>query len=149
MKLRFAMLAVALIIPAFAGGFWITFGNPEASPEAKSKNAALIVKPTGCHNPQQALVTGTAEGLVNGKRQSIALKLIPLSDPGTYVVQKTWPSEGTWVLSFTAAEGESRTGAIAVASNVGFTRKGAQFMPHAPTKDEVEAAISNASKNVS
>jgi hypothetical protein len=45
-------------------------------------------------------MTGTAEGIVNGSRQSVPLTLVPLRTPGVYAVRRQWP-EGRWVLSLT------------------------------------------------
>jgi len=52
-----ALAAVMFTIPALAGGFWITLGNPEASSEAKAMNAVLTLMFTGCGNPAAAKVT--------------------------------------------------------------------------------------------
>jgi len=43
-------------------------------------------------------VTGTAEGVVNGKRQSMALDIRPGSQAGMYVVRWQRPAVGRWVL---------------------------------------------------
>lgn len=142
------LVVLAAAAPLFAGGFWLQFGNVEASPEAQSKNAVLVVKPVGCHNPEKARVTGTAEGVVDGKRTSVALTLVPLSEPGTYAVTRTWPKDGNWVLSFSAVVDDRQTGAIALLGPSGFTRKGSQFFPHTPTKEEIAASLATAGKGV-
>jgi hypothetical protein len=139
---------VAAAAPLFAGGFWLQFGNAEANPEARSKNAVLVVKPVGCHNPESAKVSGTAEGIVDGKRTSVALTLVPLSEPGTYAVTRSWPKDGNWVLSFSAVSDGRQTGAIALLGPSGFTRKGAQFLPHSPTKDEIALSLATVAKGV-
>jgi len=43
-------------------------------------------------------VTGTAEGVVNGKRESMKLDIRPGSRPGMYVVFWQRPAAGRWVL---------------------------------------------------
>ena len=63
---RTCTLLLAAALPSFGGGFWIQFTSTDANPEARSKNAAFVVKATGCHNPERATVTGTAEGIVSG-----------------------------------------------------------------------------------
>ena len=68
-KAKFAVsIAPALMLAGqlLAGGFWLQLGNPEASAEARKANAVVTIKATGCHNPENAEVTATAIGMVNG-----------------------------------------------------------------------------------
>jgi len=65
-----------------AGGFWISIQNTSTVTDAVAKNAVVLVRADGCHNPAEASITGTAEGSVNGIRRSIPLKLAPVSEPG-------------------------------------------------------------------
>ena len=50
-------------------------------------------------------VTGTAEGVVNGKRQSVALDIRPGSQTGMYVVRWQRPAIGRWVLVISSGVG--------------------------------------------
>jgi hypothetical protein len=84
---------------ALAGGFQLEVQAPsESDPELK--NAAMVVRTYGCHQPSDANVTATAEGLVAGKRQSVKLDLVATSK-GVYAINKQWPSEGYWVVAIT------------------------------------------------
>lgn len=107
-----AIAAIMLAIPAFAGGFWITLGNPEASSEAKAMNAVLTLMPTGCGNPAEAKVTATAEGYINGKRATVPVTVKALSKPGLHAITRQWPAEGKWVLRVVAAYEGAQTSAI-------------------------------------
>lgn len=49
-----ALLAAGQLL---AGGFFPQLGNPEASPEARKRNAALVVKAAGGHDPAGANLT--------------------------------------------------------------------------------------------
>lgn len=144
-KVQMAIIAAAMVFTVagslYAGGLWLEFGHPKASHEANAKDAVLIVRPTGCHQPEKAKVEGTAEGLVNGKRQSLPLTLVPLSQPGMYAVKFERPKEGAWVLSLAASEEGWITGGIAPLGPQGFERKSAQFFPHKPGDAEVQAAL--------
>jgi hypothetical protein len=103
--MRKAMLAtLVLASQMFAGGFYLILGNPEASPEARKANAVLTMKAAGCHEPWKAQVTGKAVGVVDGKRQEIPLKVMPLSEPGMFAVTQQWPKEGRWVIELQAKE---------------------------------------------
>ena len=88
---------------AYAGGFQL---GVQATPSDYThvKDAVLLVRTYGCHTPADANVTATAEGIVNGRRTSIPLELLP-DEKGVYAITQQWQSEGTWVLSFTLCSG--------------------------------------------
>src|SRR5439155_14076645 len=104
--LRLALAAVVVMAGAqwlFAGGFFLTIGNPVAANAPQAKGAVLVVRPDGCHEPAKARITGTAEGMVNGSRRSVPLRLVTLPTPGVYAVNREWPTEGVWVVNLTGA----------------------------------------------
>lgn len=80
--MKIAMIALAVAAPVLAGGLWLEFGNPSASSDPKAKDALAVVRATGCHEPEKALFSATAEGKVEGKRTSIPLEVVKLSTPG-------------------------------------------------------------------
>lgn len=98
------LATLALASQLFAGGFYLQLGNPEASPEARKANAVLTMKAAGCGEPWKAELSGTAVGVVNGKRQEIPLKVIPLAEPGMFALTQQWPKEGRWVIELQAKE---------------------------------------------
>jgi hypothetical protein len=132
---------VALAAPLFAGGFWLQFGDAGSSSDAKARNAVFVVKPAGCHNPELAKVTASAEGIVNGTRKSVPLTLIPLSEAGSYAVARAWPDSGKWVVSISATADGRQTGAIAKLGSSGFNKEDAKFMAHVPTQAEIESTL--------
>ena len=84
---------------ALAGGFQLAVeAPPQSDPELK--NAAMIVRTFGCHQPSDANVTATAEGIVAGHRQSVKLDLLPTTK-GVYAINQQWPAEGHWVVAIT------------------------------------------------
>lgn len=100
-----ALALVALAPAALAGGFQLSVEAPNASSGVHSKDAALIVRTFGCHTPADAAITATAEGLINGKRQSVKLDLAP-DATGVYEIKKQWPSEGAWVVTVSGGYNE-------------------------------------------
>ena len=104
--------ALALAGQLLAGGFYLQVGNPEASPEATKLNAVVTVKATGCHDPALARLTATAIGIVDGKRQEIALKVAPLSTPGMFALTQQWPKTGRWVIRLEADNGTQFTSSL-------------------------------------
>jgi len=95
-------LLLAISSAAFAGGFQLSVETPSTSSDAQMKDAVLIARTYGCHQPADARLTATAEGLVNGARKSVALELRSIGS-GVYAIKQQWPSEGTWVLAITGA----------------------------------------------
>ena len=93
------VLVVTWAVIALAGGFWISVEAPGKT-DASLTDAVVIVRPYGCHRPSDAMLSGTAEGLVNGRRQSVPLQFAATSK-GVYAVRQQWPSQGVWVLAIT------------------------------------------------
>lgn len=91
-----------LAAPLFGGALTLDIGNPSANPEAMAKHAVLVARMTACTSPEKTVVTATAEGIVNGVRKSIPLKIVPLSTAGTYAVAREWPTEGSWAVRMAA-----------------------------------------------
>jgi len=102
MNLRTISTFFATGVLLIAGGFSVEFGNPKAVNDPKAADAAVIVRAVGCHEPEKAKFTVTAEGTVDGKRQSLPVQLTALSTPGMYAVKKQWPDNGKFVLVFNA-----------------------------------------------
>src|SRR5205809_8116646 len=94
---RLATLAVGVF--AFAEGFTFTLGSPVASQDFQAKAAAFVFRTEGCAEPARSQVSGTAEGLVNGARRTVPLKVMATSKPGVYAVHRRWPAEGEWVVN--------------------------------------------------
>ena len=120
-KIRF-ILPLAAACQMFAGGFWLQLGNPEASAEARKANAAIYIKAVGCHDPAAAQVTASAVGTVNGRRETMALKVTPLSEPGTFAITQQWPKNGHWVIQLTGKTGDLFTNTLVNAGPEGVDR---------------------------
>ena len=113
---------LALAGSLFAGGFWLQVGNPEASAEARQHNAVVTIKAVGCHDPATAQVTATAIGVVDGRRQTINLKLTPLSEPGMFALSQQWPKSWRWVIQLVGKNGEQFTNTLVGAGPEGVDR---------------------------
>ena len=137
-------LALGSAILAVAGGFWVSIQNPSTITDAVAKNAVVLVRADGCHNPAQASITATAEGRVNGVRRSIPLKLAPVSQRGTYAVMPQWPIEGAWVLHFNATYLGRDAGAIVRLVPGKFQKQSAELFHRKITAEDVESALKSA-----
>jgi hypothetical protein len=83
---------------------WLSFESPVNPYDGSVAGAVLLVHAsTRDGTPSISDVNGSAEGIVNGARRSIALKLDPTSRAGVFAVRKQWPSEGTWLLRISLA----------------------------------------------
>ena len=96
------ILLLASASTAMAGGFGLSVETPGSSVEPQLKDVVLIVRTYGCHQPADAKLSATAEGIVNGARKSVALELRSIGS-GVYGIKQQWPSEGTWVLALTGS----------------------------------------------
>jgi hypothetical protein len=103
-----------LAAPLFAGALVLEIGNPGANPEALAKHAVLVARMTACKSPEKTTVTATAEGIVNGTRRSIPLKVVPLSTAGTYALMREWPATGTWTVKMIAVNPDYKDYAASV-----------------------------------
>ncbi|HXJ38768.1 MAG TPA: hypothetical protein VNH18_05790, partial [Bryobacteraceae bacterium] len=101
-SLNALLVAAFMSLPVFAGNFIIQADNPKTNPEAMAKNVVVLARISSCHSPEKTTVTATADGIINGKRQTLPLKVIHLSDSGVYAVAHGWPAEGTWTVTMTA-----------------------------------------------
>lgn len=125
---RFAWMLMPLAL-AWGGGFFLVVQN---------KGRVMTVAAQGCQDYSHARITGQAEGVVNGKRQSVPLELTPGEKPGTYTVKKQWPAEGKWVLVFNGISGERKTHTVVALAD-------GQWNPHMTMQpvaaEEIDAAL--------
>ena len=141
MRKTLLIAIMALAGQLFAGGFYLQLGNPEANTEAQKAHAVLVIKATGCHDPATAQLTGTAIGLVKGKRQSIPLQFTKLSEAGAFALSQQWPKSGKWVIELVARNGEQYTNTLVTAGPEGVDRRHAKWAMKAFSKSDVESML--------
>lgn len=137
--------------PLLAGGLWLEIGNPAASPEAQAKHAVLMVRATSCHSPAKTSITASAEGIVDGVRRSVPLKVAPLSTAGTFAITREWPEQGIWVIKLVATNPEYKDfySGVLVPIDKGPVKWAAiKHYFHAPTDGELTAALRGATNQV-
>lgn len=94
-----ALCVLATAISATAGGFYLSLEKPGTADVQQSRGIVLLVRPYGCHQPEEALISARAEGIVKGRRETIELKLHPASTKGVYGIKRQWPAEGVWLVA--------------------------------------------------
>jgi hypothetical protein len=93
-----SILSAMAATAAFAGPPWIAVEYP-ANPHDPNTRGAFCTVRTYHHGDLMAFdISGTAEGLVNGKRQSVRLDIRRLPQAGMYAVRWQKPAQGEWAL---------------------------------------------------
>ena len=142
-----AAIVVAVVSgPASAQDFALQVGPPVAAAAGtfvKKDSVLFVVRPGGCGDPAAARITATAEGVVNGSRQSVTLKLAPLSPPGVHAVSRDMPSGWVWVINLVGTCSGRTAGAIVAMAGPKqeYRREGVKLLSHAATRDEIEASL--------
>jgi hypothetical protein len=95
-------------------------------------------------------ISGTAYGLVNGKRQTVPLEFGATSRPGVFSVRRSWPAEGSWVLrvslhSTTALLTLDREGNVA-STRIPTERTPGGVVPREVAQREVDSTLAEISK---
>jgi hypothetical protein len=134
-------LYAAMAFSAPAADFALAIANSVAGNSFEAKRAVLVVRPEGCADPAKARIEGTAEGLVNGARRSVPLKLAALKTPGVFAVFKEWPPEGVWVVKLTGSCQGSTAGVVVPIGPKGFIRESSKFFSRPASEAEVEASL--------
>ena len=113
---RFLLVTLASFLVAgiaAAGPPWIAIEYP-ANPHDPNTRGAFLTVRTYHHGDLMSYdITGTAEGLVNGKRQSVKLEIRRLPAAGTYAVRWQKPADGSWALVInTTRDGNAMASAL-------------------------------------
>lgn len=108
---RIIAVPVLAATMAFMGPPWISIETPPNPYDSGSRGAYLLVHAFHHGTPVNAPVSGTAEGIVDGARRTVALEFGTTTRPGVYALRKQWPDKGTWtlVLAVTQGDGEGNT----------------------------------------
>lgn len=145
-----AACSAVFAAPALAGPPWISIELPVNPYDESTRGAFLLVHAFHHQTPMGFLVTGTAEGIVNGERRSIKLTFTETSRGGVFALKRMWPEEGAWTLVITVNQGPG-DGATAVvdlgpdgqvaAIRVPTTQRGRWTVPAEVSMNDIDAAL--------
>jgi hypothetical protein len=124
MKRTLMTIAAVLISTsvALAGGVQLRADVSKTPRNFKKGEAVLQVTTLNCGTPKTLPLEGRAEGVVNGRRQTVPLKVTKTGAVGVYDVAAQWPAEGRWVLIFTTREyGQHGSLIVELGTGGGFT----------------------------
>lgn len=96
-----ALLVVAAAPAALAGG-----GKPYVQVWGPHEDGLYAVHTYLCENPGALRVTAWAEGLVDGKRQTLPIKLEKMKEKGVYKFARSWPEQGSWAIRMKVENGD-------------------------------------------
>ena len=147
------MLALAFAAQSVAGThFRLEVGPPVAAgTDSKVKKAVLVVRPRLCDDEASVRITATAEGVVNGARQSVAVKLVALPTPGVHAVPNQWPEIGQWVLhlSGTCPATKATTSTLVPLTKTGFKREATVVLRTFASREQIEAVVRDHARSAS
>ncbi len=139
------LVALAILAaPLLAGALLLQVSNPAGNLEALEKQAVLVARITACHSPEKTRVTATAEGVVNGMRKTVSLKVISLSTAGTFAVTREWPEEGIWAIKMIATNPDYNnyaTGVVVPMQKNSAQRSAVKHYFHVPTEAGVSISL--------
>jgi hypothetical protein len=144
---RLILITCSLARLALADGFSFEIASPVAAQDFRTKTSAFVFRTQGCADPAKSRIEGSAEGLVNGMRRSVALKLTALARPGAYAVEQNWPTEGAWVVNLKGTCADANAGAIVPIGPHGFIRESSKFFQRAASPAEIDASLKGVAGN--
>ena len=127
-----------------AGGFQLRVDVPQ-----DDSDAVLLVRTYGCNQPENAKVSGTAEGFVDGKRVSVPVRMKNIAR-GVYAVKKQWTDGGAWVLAFSGTYRGRHTstlvtlnaeGRVAVKKTTRGPELDVRYMPRKLSSNDIDKAL--------
>ena len=129
---------------------WLSIESPVNPFDPATRDAVLLVHAATREGPvAAAALSGTAEGIVNGARRTIPLRLDGTPNPGVFAVRRQWPAEGTWLLRISL----QRTTAIVSLDGGGVAgvrvpteRASGQDLPRAVSAQEIDSTLSAAAR---
>ncbi len=135
--------------PAYAGPPWISIELPANPLDPTTRGAFLLVHTFHHDDAVAEALTGRAEGLVNGRRQTIALTFESTSRSGVRALRKSWPDGGTWVLVLTTGQHGEATALVGIGSDgtvhsiqVPSERRDGHTIPSKVSQRDVDALLS-------
>ena len=151
--LAVAVLASAAVAgPALAkkGPPWISIELPANPYDETTRSAFLLVHAFHHGTAIGYIVTGTAEGIVNGERRSVKLEFADTKREGVFALKQTWPQQGTWTLVIKANQGpdDAATAVVdlgadgeVVAIRVPTMQRGRWTVPAPVAMSDIDAAL--------
>ena len=147
-----ALLTITVSGVALSGPPWIAVEYPVNPHDPNTRGAFMTVRTYHHGDLTGYEISGTAEGLVAGKRQSSRLDIRRLPQAGTYAVRWQKPATGSWALVIATTrdgshmasvlvdiDGQGRVASVSVPSNP--IEGGRWQVPRRVASAELDAAL--------
>ena len=129
---------------------WLSIESPVNPFDPATRGAVLLVHAATHEGPAAvSSLQASAEGIVNGARRTLPLRLDTTPVPGVFAVRRQWPAEGTWLLRISL----QRTTAIVSLDAAGVAgvrvpteRASGTEIPRAVSAREIDSTLSVASR---
>jgi hypothetical protein len=142
---------IAVVAASATAGtmFRVEIGSPVALGVNKyfkktDKKLIVAVRAVVCEDLANVRITGTAEGVVAGKRQSLPVTLTAVEPAeAVYAIHQQWPQEGAWVLHLkgTCASAKAEASTLVAVSKGTFIREKSEVLREPATKKQVDDAV--------
>src|SRR5687768_17900101 len=116
------------------------------------KKVILAVRAVVCEDLRTVKVTGTAEGLVNGKRETLPITLTVIDQAeAVYAIQQQWPQDGAWVLHLrgSCANPKAEASTLVPVDKGTFIRETTQVLREPATRKQVEDSVAAHARSLS
>lgn len=129
--------------------FRVEIGSPVALGVNKyfkktDKKLIVAVRAVVCQDLATVRITGTAEGLVAGKRQSLPVTLTAVEPAeAVYAIHQQWPEDGAWVLHLkgTCANPKAEASTLVAVRKGAFIREKSDVLREPATRKQVDDAV--------
>lgn len=155
-----ALLALITATAAFVSPFaplllkwppWLSIEAPVNPFDPATRGAVLLAHATFREGQAQVSdLSGTAEGIVNGRRRSVTLRFDTTGRANVFALRRQWPTEGSWLLRIalkqtTAIVTLDRTGGIASVRVPTELQSGNQI-PRLVSAKEIDSTLAEVAK---
>ncbi len=148
-----AATVVALLAASATAGsmFRIEIGSTAALGMDKKfkdspKKLVVAARAVVCQDLANVKISGTAEGLVNGKRESLPLELAVVDRAeAVYAVGHQWPKGGTWLLHLkgSCSNPKAEASTLVAVTNGTFVRDKSTILTEPATKKQIDEALAS------
>ena len=141
------IVTAAFSFPAAKWPPWISIESPVNPFDPATRGAAMLVHAHFREGPSTlADLSGSAEGMLGGKRRSIPLKFEATPMPDVYALRRQWPTGGAWVLRInlrttTAIVALDGTGAVSAVQIPTHLAADGSRVPRAVSSHDVDSTL--------
>lgn len=146
MKRNLLLSGAALVLSTmavWAGALVVEVGNPQANPEAKGLNAAVVARVTACHEPGKSTLTASSVRYEGGAMVRTPLQVTALRTPGMFAIAGTVPAGSVIDLAVTNPEYANYQPRVLLRSDARGVQWGSvkRFFSTPPTDSDVKSLL--------